>query len=148
MPRMTDETLEQDVAAYLAQPVTGERFPGTFQLSPALLVLLPRLAAERGVPVDALVEHMLFKQVRGDQARRMVGEKQEPVPASFADDRVARAKVELTKDVAAVKAGLEAPGDKATRLANQLEAVLNDATGEVDPEIEALNRRLGEREKP
>ena len=43
--------------------------------------------------VEALVEFMLFKQVRSDQARRMVGEKQEPVPSSFANAMVAAAKV-------------------------------------------------------
>lgn len=141
---MSDETLEQEVAAYLAQPVTGERIPSTHPLSPGLLALLPRLAAERGVSVDSLLEYLLFKQIRFEQARRLVGDSLDPVPASFADERVARAKVEVAREVAAERAAVEERGDKAARLADELEATLQGATGEVDPEIEALNRRVAE----
>lgn len=137
---MTAPTLDDRLADYLARPVDGDRLPARFQLSPALTALLVDLAAERGVPTDAFVEHLLFKAIRSENARRLVGEKPDPVPASFVDDRVARAKVELAKDVAAIKTH-EGRGDRATRILSGMEAMLADATG-ADPEIDELNRRL------
>ncbi len=136
-------TLDDELAAYLAQPVTGERLGATYQLSIGLVGILQDLARERAVPVDALVEHLLFKAVRAEHARRLVGEKPDPIPASFTDDRVARAKVELAKDVAAVTAH-EERGDKAARIAGEMEALLGSVTGAADPEIEELNRRIAE----
>ncbi len=136
-------TLDEALAAYLAKPVTGERLGATYQLSLGLVGVLQELAQARGVPVDALVEHLLFKGVRAENARRLVSEKPDPIPASFLDDRVARAKVELAQDVAAVKAH-EERGDKATRLAGELEARLGNATGGADSEIDELNRRIAQ----
>ena len=137
---MSDPTLEADVAAYLQRPVTGERLPSTHRLSVDLVGLLHRMAAERGVPVDALVEFLLFKQVRAEQARRMVGEPLEPVPASFVDDAVARAKADLQEEVARVKASHEQGGDKAQRLVAGMQAALDDAEG-TDRDLEELRRR-------
>lgn len=136
---MSDPNLDADLAAYLAQPVTGERLPSTYSLSIGLVGILQRLAQARGVPVDALVEHALFKAVRADQARRLVDEKPDPIPSSFLDDRVARAKVDLTRDVAAIRAH-EERGDKASRLASELEAMLDDASA-TEPELEAVRRQ-------
>lgn len=137
---MPDNELEADVAAYLASPVGGERLPSTHHLSIGLVGLLHRMAAERRVPVDALVEFMLFKQIKADQARRLVESPLEPIPASFSDDRVARARVELEKDVAAIKGRHEPRGDKASRIAAEMQAVLDDATGR-DSDLEAVQRR-------
>lgn len=137
---MSDPTLEADVAAYLAQPVTGERLPSTHGISPRLAALLPRLAAERGVPVDALVEFLLFKGIRAEQARRMVGEPLETLPASFVRDDIAREKVELAKDVAAIKGLREQPGDKASRVVAQMQAMLDDATGH-DADLDAVKQK-------
>ena len=141
---MSDANLESEVAAYLSQPVTGERLTGSMALTPRLWALLPALAAERGVSVEALVEFMLFKQIRSDQARRMVGEKQELVPSSFANALIATAKVQEQRDLEVRKSLIEGGGDKATRLVAQMQAVLDDTRGGVDPEIEALNRRVAE----
>lgn len=137
---MSETNLEAAVAAYLQAPVSGERLPVTHQLSFSLAALLPQLAAERGVTEEALVEFLLFKQIRSEQARRMVGEPLEPLPASFTDDRVARAKVELARDVAAVKSLQEQGGDKAARLAAGLQAVLDDAQG-ADEHLEQVRRQ-------
>lgn len=137
---MADKNLEADVAAYLASPVSEERLPSTHDLSVTLVGLLHRMAAERNVPVDALVEFMLFKQVKADQARRLVESPLEPVPASFFNEAVARARLELEKDVAAIKGMHEPRGDKASRIAAEMQAVLDDATG-VDAELEAVRRR-------
>jgi hypothetical protein len=124
--------------------VTGERLPATHSLSIGLVGVLQRLAQERGVPVDALVEHLLFKQLRGERARRLVGEQPEPIPASFLNDRVAAAKVELAKDVAAIHQ-TEGRGDKAARAAAELEALLADASGH-DEHLEAVQRTTAERD--
>lgn len=142
IPPMSDTPLDELLGTYLATPVTGERLGATYQLSIGLVGLLQRLAADRGAPVDALVEHLLFKAVRAENARRLVGEKPDPIPASFLDDRVARAKVELRQDVAAIKAH-EERGDRATRIAREMQAVLDDATG-ADPETAELNRRIAQ----
>lgn len=137
---MSDTDLEAAVAAYLQTPVTGERLPVTHRLSFGLAALLPQLAAERGVTEEALVEFLLYKQIRSEQARRMVGEPLEPLPSSFTDDRVAQAKVELARDLAAVKALQEQGGDKAARLAAGLQAVLDDAQG-TDEHLDQVRRQ-------
>lgn len=137
---MPDQNLEADVAAYISSPTSGERLPSTHALSIGLVGLLHRMAAERGVPVDALVEFMLFKQIKADQARRMVESPLEPVPASFSSDAVARARVELEKDAAAIKGSQEERGDKASRIAAEMQAVLDDAQG-VDSELDTVRRR-------
>lgn len=137
---MPDDTLERALAGYLASPVDAERQPATWSVSPRLVALLERLAAERGLAVDALVEHLLFRQLRTVQARLLVGEPEEPVPASFVDGRVARAKAELAAEVAAVKAR-ELPGDKAARIADEMQSRLDELSREHDSELEALRRR-------
>ena len=124
----------------MAFAVTGDRLPATYSLSPRLTDLLQQMAAARGVPLDALVEFYLYKQLRAEQARRLVGEKPEPVPSSFVNEAVARAKVEAAKDVAAVKGGIEERGDRAARVAEQMEAMLHDATG-ADEHLEAVQRK-------
>lgn len=137
---MPDNSLEADVASYIASPVSGERLPSTHELSIGLVGLLHRMAAERGVPVDSLVEFMLYKQIKADQARRLVGSPLEPVPASFSDNAVARARVELEKDVAAIKGRHEPRGDKASRIAAEMQAVLDDAKG-IDSQMDQVRRR-------
>ena len=136
---MTDSKLDEDLPAYLARPVTGERLAATYSLSIGLVGILQRLAQDRGVPVDALVEHFLFKQLRAEHARRLVDEKPDPIPASFLSDRVAEAKIELQKDVAAIRSH-EERGDKAARVAAQMEAMLADASGH-DEHLETIQRR-------
>jgi hypothetical protein len=133
--------LDEALAAYLARPVTGERLPAAYQLSPQLTDVLARLAADRAVPVDALVEHMLFKAVRAENARRLVDERPDPIPASFLDARVAAAKAAVAEEVAAIKGLQEERGDRATRIVDQLENALHDAGARLDPELEALQRR-------
>lgn len=137
--------LDADLAAYLARPVTGEKLPAAYAFDPMLVALLQKLAAERAVSVDALAEFLVFKALKGEHARRLIGEKPEPVPASFANERVARAKIEVAKDVAAVRAGIEERGDRAARIAAQMEAVLADAQGDV-PELENVRREALEGE--
>ena len=139
---MADPTLDDTLSAYLAQPVTGDHAPATWSLSPALIVLLQQMAAERNVPVDALVEFYLFKQLRNEQARRLVGERPDPIPSSFLNAQVARAKVDVARDVAAVKGNLEDRGDRAARVAAQMEGTLSD-TSDVDF-LETVRRRAAE----
>jgi hypothetical protein len=136
---MADPTLSADLTTYLARPVTGERLPATYSLSVGLVGILQRMAQERGAPVDALVEHALFKALRGEHARQLVGEKPDPIPASFLDDRVAQAKVQVALDVAAIK-DVEGRGDKAARVAAQMEAMLADASEASEQHIETLQR--------
>jgi hypothetical protein len=138
---MSNPDLDEALAAYLARPVAGDQQPAAFALSPTLVDVLARLAADRAVPVDALVEHMLFKAVRAENARRMVDEKPDPIPSSFLDARVAAAKAEVARDVAAIKGLQEARGDRATRIVEGLESTLHDAGASLDPELEALQRR-------
>jgi hypothetical protein len=125
---MADSSIDDVLATYLAQPVSGDRTQATFQLSPRLLDVLTQLAAERHVTVDVFVEYALFKQLRSEQARRLVGERPDAIPTSFLNEQVARAKVEVAKDVAAIR-NVEGRGDRAERIANQLEQILADATG-------------------
>jgi len=133
-----DPALADDVAAYLAHPTGGEKLETTFPLSLSQAGILQRLAAARGVAPAALAEYLIFKGIRADHARLLVDEPLDPVPASFADERVAAAKRDLEAQVAAVKAH-EERGDKASRIAAQMEAVLQDAQGG-SPEAEALQR--------
>jgi hypothetical protein len=138
---MSQTTLDEALAAYLARPVAGDQQPVSYALSPALVDLLTRLAADRAVPVDALVEHILFKAVRAENARRLVDEKPDPIPTSFLDARVAAAKASVAQDVAAIEGLREARGDRATRIVEELESALLGGGTRVDPELEALQRQ-------
>jgi hypothetical protein len=137
---MADPTLESDLSEYLARPVTGDRLPVDWRLSPRLIDMLKRLALERGVSTETLVEYALFKAVRADKARLMVGEPLDPVPASFTSALVAEVKAELIKDRAAALAVREERGDRATRIAAEMEAVLHGAQAP-DPHLEAVQRQ-------
>lgn len=133
--------LDDLLANYVTQPVGGDRIPVTVSLSASQIDLLRQLADERGVAFDALVEFLLFKQLKVEHARRLVDEPPERLPKSFTDDRVARAKVDLAKDVAAVKAGIEERGDRATRIAEQMQAALDQITGDTDSQLEEVQRQ-------
>ena len=137
---MADPTLDADISAYLASPTSDERLPVEFKLSPRLLDVVRRLAAERGASADAWVEYTLFKAVRADYARRMVGEPSDLIPASFQNDLVAQAKDELAKDRAVLQAAQEQRGDKASRIAGEMEAAL-DAARAPDEHLEAVQRK-------
>ncbi len=138
---MADSILDDALSTYLARPVTGDRLAASYNLSTGLVGVLQQLAAERGVPLDALVEHYLFKAVRAEHARRLVEEAPDAIPASFLNDRVAAAKDDLREVVANTKAH-EERGDKATRLVNELEARLGDPHD--DPHLDAVQRRAAE----
>jgi hypothetical protein len=102
--------------------------------------MLQRLAQERGVTTEALAEYALFKAVRADKARRMVGEPPDPVPASFTNPLVADAKAQVQQDRAAYAAAREDPGDKASRIAAAMEATLNSVRAP-DEHLEAVQRQ-------
>jgi hypothetical protein len=136
---MADPALDSEVSAYLASPVGGDRLPATWKLSPVLLDLIRRLAADQGAAPDAWAEYALFKAVRAAQARRMVGEPPDFVPASFQNDLVAQAKRELEKDRTAL-AAREGRGDKADRVAGAMEDLLNRAQAP-DEHLEAVQRK-------
>jgi hypothetical protein len=138
-----DDHLPEALAAYLASPAGTDRIPATYALSPALASLLGRIAQERGVPVDALVEHMLFKAVRAEQARRLVGERPDPVPASFLDPLVAAAKAHLAQEVAANRAE-PGRGDRATRIVDGLEAALSGSAADIEAGIDELRQRAAQ----
>jgi hypothetical protein len=137
---MADPTLDADLSAYLARPITGDRRKAEWKLSSGLIDILQRLAQERGVPPDVLVEYALFKAVRADKARRLVGEPPDLIPASFQNDLVADAKVSLEKDRAALQSLREERGDKASRIAGEMEAALKNATAP-DEHLEAVQRK-------
>src|SRR5262249_12562981 len=84
-------------------------------------------------------EHALFKAMRAEKARLLVGEPPDPIPSSFVNDRVASAKVELEKDKAAREAAMEGRGDRATRVADAMEAALKGAQAP-DEHLEAVQR--------
>jgi hypothetical protein len=136
---MANETLDAALSAYLARPVTGERLPVDWKLSMGLVGVLGDLARERGMPVEAVVEYALFKALRAEKARLLVGEAPDPIPASFLNDRVATAKVELEKDKAAREAAQEGRGDRASRMADAMEAALKSAQAP-DEHLEAVQR--------
>lgn len=137
---MSNSTLEEEVASYLQSPVSGERLPIELALSVELSALLDKLAAERAVAKSALVEFFLFKQIRAEQARRLVDEPLEPIPSSFSNLDVARARKHAEAEIEHVKSQLESRGDKAARIARDLEAVL-DGTDAPDLELDEVRRR-------
>lgn len=137
---MANEKLDSALSTYLAKPVTGERLPVDWKLSIGLVGLLQDLARDRGVPVEAVVEFALFKAMRAEKARLLVGEGPDPIPSSFVNDRVATAKVELEQDKAAREAAQEGRGDRASRMADAMEAALHAAQAP-DEHLQAVQRQ-------
>lgn len=137
---MPGSEFERLLAEYVANPTDGERLPATWQLTDRLQAVLDLAAQEQGVAVDALVEHLLYRQLLAVRARLLVDEPMEKVPASFVDPRVAAARARMTSE-RALRTPAEDRGDRAEKAALELEADVARLGSDADGQLDEVRRK-------
>lgn len=138
---MDPNAVLQALASYFPRSGSNERTVAGWKLPTALVEALDAVARHQQVPVDALVEHLLQKQLRAVQARLLVDEPLEPVPASLVSPAVAHAKAVLTAEAERGRRARESQGDESVRLVTELATRVRELEDELDREKEALKQR-------